>query len=246
MPPVISRDSTGDPARRSFEDALARLFAEKAGAAVLFVPDIHDLPEDEHIWHELAQMTDPVLVLAWLYPRPTEWILRRHGVGQAGLVAVDMGAHKSPELCFEACAMAVAASTQQKEMARELTCETVRRWYPVVDYSRCINCKQCMEFCLFGVYETDAQGTVRAVRPDNCKLGCPACGRVCPRGAIMFPLYEDDDAIAGAPGQFVTPDEQATRLFEKRTSRPHRQFRDTDDDLDALIDDLDRLTQKEP
>jgi len=26
-----------------------------------------------------------------------------------------------------------------------------RRWYPVLDYSRCTNCMECIDFCLFGV-----------------------------------------------------------------------------------------------
>src|SRR5262249_33966256 len=33
---------------------------------------------------------------------------------------------------------------------------------------------------------------------DNCKRGCPACSRVCPEHAIMFPEYKTP-AIAGAP-----------------------------------------------
>src|SRR5947209_6967639 len=27
-----------------------------------------------------------------------------------------------------------------------------RRWYPVIDYSRCTNCMECLDFSLFGVY----------------------------------------------------------------------------------------------
>ncbi|MEX2027158.1 MAG: ferredoxin family protein, partial [Pirellulaceae bacterium] len=27
-----------------------------------------------------------------------------------------------------------------------------RRWYPVIDYGRCTNCMECIDFCLFGVY----------------------------------------------------------------------------------------------
>jgi hypothetical protein len=32
---------------------------------------------------------------------------------------------------------------------------------------------------------------------DNCKKGCPACSRVCPENAIIFPEYKSP-AIAGA------------------------------------------------
>jgi Pyruvate/2-oxoacid:ferredoxin oxidoreductase delta subunit len=73
-----------------------------------------------------------------------------------------------------------------------------RRWYPVIDYSRCTNCMECLDFCLFGVYGVDALDRLVVENQDNCKKGCPACSRVCPEHAIMFPDYKTP-AIAGAP-----------------------------------------------
>jgi hypothetical protein len=73
-----------------------------------------------------------------------------------------------------------------------------RRWYPVIDYSRCTNCMECLDFCLFGVYGVDVQDRILVESQDNCKRGCPACSRVCPEHAIMFPDYKTP-AIAGAP-----------------------------------------------
>ncbi len=73
-----------------------------------------------------------------------------------------------------------------------------RRWYPVIDYSRCTNCMECIDFCLFGVYGVDQQDRILVENQDNCKRGCPACSRVCPEHAIMFPDYKTP-AIAGAP-----------------------------------------------
>ncbi|HKB38679.1 MAG TPA: ferredoxin family protein [Gemmataceae bacterium] len=72
-----------------------------------------------------------------------------------------------------------------------------RRWYPVIDYSRCTNCMECLDFCLFGVYGVDALDRLMVENQDNCKRGCPACSRVCPEHAIMFPDYKTP-AIAGA------------------------------------------------
>ncbi|MBU0638695.1 MAG: hypothetical protein KKB50_07515 [Planctomycetes bacterium] len=63
-------------------------------------------------------------------------------------------------------------------------------WFPVIDYERCANCKQCLSFCLFGVYALDADGRVRVAQPQQCKTGCPACARVCPSLAIIFPKYD--------------------------------------------------------
>ncbi|MBN2163600.1 MAG: hypothetical protein JXR25_14770 [Pontiellaceae bacterium] len=60
-------------------------------------------------------------------------------------------------------------------------------WYPVIDYDRCSSCGQCLEFCLFGVYEKAPDGRIRVVNPDQCKNNCPACARICPEAAIIFP-----------------------------------------------------------
>ncbi|HMJ91442.1 MAG TPA: hypothetical protein VK530_16590 [Candidatus Acidoferrum sp.] len=63
-------------------------------------------------------------------------------------------------------------------------------WFPVIDYDRCTNCMQCLSFCLFGVYGVDTAGKIQAQNEDNCKTNCPACSRVCPEAAIMFPKYK--------------------------------------------------------
>ena len=72
-----------------------------------------------------------------------------------------------------------------------------RRWYPVIDYNRCTNCLECLDFCLFGVYGVDAFERILVESQDSCKKGCPACSRVCPQQAIMFPEYKSP-VIAGA------------------------------------------------
>jgi Pyruvate/2-oxoacid:ferredoxin oxidoreductase delta subunit len=63
-------------------------------------------------------------------------------------------------------------------------------WFPVIDYDRCTNCMQCLSFCLFGVYGADSGGKIQVQSHDNCKTNCPACSRVCPEAAIMFPKYK--------------------------------------------------------
>ncbi|EMI28536.1 4Fe-4S dicluster domain-containing protein [Rhodopirellula europaea] len=74
---------------------------------------------------------------------------------------------------------------------------TSRRWYPVIDFSRCTNCMECIDFCLFGVYGVDGVENILVEQPDNCRKGCPACSRVCPENAIIFPQHKAP-AIAGA------------------------------------------------
>ena len=63
-------------------------------------------------------------------------------------------------------------------------------WFPVIDFDRCTNCMQCLSFCLFGVYGADGEGHIQVQNQDNCKTNCPACSRVCPEAAIMFPKYK--------------------------------------------------------
>ncbi len=62
-------------------------------------------------------------------------------------------------------------------------------WFPVIDFDRCTNCMQCLSFCLFDVYGVDSQETIEVRNQDNCKTDCPACSRVCPEVAILFPKY---------------------------------------------------------
>lgn len=88
-----------------------------------------------------------------------------------------------------------------------------RRWYPVIDYSRCTNCMECIDFCLFGVYGVDGHERILVENQDNCKKGCPACSRVCPEHAIIFPDYKTP-AIAGAPvGAVESLKIDLTKLF---------------------------------
>ena len=89
------------------------------------------------------------------------------------------------------------------------------RWYPVIDASKCTTCLECVNYCLFAVYAIGKDSRPFVDQPDACRDGCPACARVCPSQAIMFPLYEDR-AIAG---------------YEQRVP----------DDLDNLIDLVDQI-----
>lgn len=144
-----------------------------------------------------------------------------------------------------------------------------RRWYPVIDYSRCTNCMECIDFCLFGVYGVDAAETILVELPDNCRKGCPACSRVCPENAIIFPQHKSP-AIAGAPatdgglkidlsllfGGSGDPLETAARERDEQlllagrdavgtsVGMPKRQAdtgSEPKDELDDLIDELDDL-----
>jgi NAD-dependent dihydropyrimidine dehydrogenase PreA subunit len=87
-----------------------------------------------------------------------------------------------------------------------------RRWYPVIDYNRCTNCMECIDFCLFGVYGVDRIDTILVEQPDNCRKGCPACSRVCPENAIMFPQHKTP-AIAGSNDAAASMKIDLSQLF---------------------------------
>ncbi|TAJ11595.1 ferredoxin family protein [Marinilabiliaceae bacterium JC017] len=77
--------------------------------------------------------------------------------------------------------------------------EEWKPWYPVIDYDRCNGCRKCLNFCLFGVYAVNEEGKVVVDQPANCKDMCPACARVCPQEAIIFPKHTDN-TIDGSDG----------------------------------------------
>ena len=127
---------------------------------------------------------------------------------------------------------------------------------------------ECIDFCLFGVYGVDAADRILVEQQDNCKKGCPACSRVCPENAIIFPEHKTP-AIAGSETGSATglkidlsklfgaPSALEQAVLERDTELvadgreavgmsvgiPKRQphVSQTRDDLDDLIDGLDKL-----
>ena len=49
---------------------------------------------------------------------------------------------------------------------------------------------QCLTFCLFDVYGVSKDQKIQVQKAANCKTDCPACSRVCPEVAILFPKYK--------------------------------------------------------
>ena len=84
---------------------------------------------------------------------------------------------------------ALAATIAESAQPPAAPAQTWKPWFPVIDYSRCTNCMQCLSFCLFDVYGVSADKKIQVQNQTNCKTDCPACSRVCPEVAIMFPKY---------------------------------------------------------
>lgn len=96
-----------------------------------------------------------------------------------------------------------------------------RAWYPVLDLERCNHCGKCLDFCLFGVYDR-REGQVAVSVPDNCKDNCPACARVCPKNAIIFPKFEESPINGGLEGienSFALSEVFDENLYHKLAAR---------------------------
>src|SRR5262245_11783267 len=140
------------------------------------------LDEIRRIVQECSVQT--VDLLGWINGSPAPEQLQRY-LNPVGMSPAGNGADTSA-------AAPVAPSTAS--VADETT---RRRWYPGIEYSRCTNCMECIDFCLFGVYGVDGADRILVEQQDNCKKGCPACSRVCPENAIIFPEHKTP-AIAGS------------------------------------------------
>ncbi len=194
----------------------------EAGFQVVLAPSLYHIPEQSPLWDQLSGLG--LISAAWseLHPRPAKWLLHRHGLH---IATYRYDAYVSVQACFEAMIQSAgefkpAQSTGRPDaLSGDGSSEQKARWHPVVDKSLCDNCGQCLQFCLFGVYARDEAQKVIAGNPDACKMGCPACSRICPKGAIMFPLYVQDPAISGAPGLLMSPDKSARRMFYMRTNQ---------------------------
>lgn len=92
----------------------------------------------------------------------------------------------------------LATLTARREAASEPKPGRWKPWFPVIDHDRCTDCMQCLSFCLFGVYGVTDIGGIDVASPQSCKTDCPACSRVCPEVAILFPKYHHAP-INGAP-----------------------------------------------
>ncbi|MDG2408747.1 MAG: ferredoxin family protein [Pirellulales bacterium] len=345
---VVSQGQSHHPAKRRLEEEIvARLLTEPA-VEVNVIPHLYDLKADGSAILCLQGISRDVIVLAWMFPRATRWILNRNGIsGQEGITLLKENiegeedsvdeqedSDSKPERVIESLqipnrkiyCLNLAADTNPDTFIQEVqriaqetqvkTVETIgwlngkpkpehvqrmnhplpgnvehaaqavvdppqhdaniveetteRRWYPVIDMSRCTNCMECIDFCLFGVYGVDQKDTILVEQPDNCRKGCPACSRVCPENAIVFPTHKSP-AIAGSADVaaalkidlsklFGAPEGDAVDIAVRERdeqlsiagrdlvgdavgiSRPKLPATDTEpDDLDRLIDQLDAL-----
>ena len=187
------------------DSEIAPLLSAKFNVAVWDIPLLYDIPADSPIIQRLRLLPEPAYFLVPLSQRSVKSILGHLQIPYAAI--------------FETTDAVQIPNDGIHNGQVERIEETMKpRWYPVIDDSKCIGCLECVNFCLFGVYAIGNDSQPFVDQPDACRNGCPACSRVCPGSAIMFPLYEDR-VIAG---------------YEQPTA----------DNLDSLINLVDQIESK--
>ena len=185
------------------------------------------------------QSSTDVTVVA-CFPRAIQWLLAAAELPALSKTASVLNLRTAkPEEIIQRLDLTEASGTALKnEMEQNRTSETVLTpppvsihssewsgWYPVIDYDQCTHCLQCLNFCLFGVYSTDENKRPVVSKPQNCKPGCPACARVCPSVAILFPK----SGIQTVQGEPVTEEAKAGQLKASDLRKTHS------GDLHALL-----------
>ena len=291
---VVSQSSADDPSRRQLEADLVAELMKESRVDVSLIPHLYDLTADHAGMIFLQSLAGDIVILSWMYPRATRWVLFRHGIkGQIGETPLSKEGDRSSKIDHSAVhagtandtsdrvvycidlrehATSVTYAEEVRRIAQErilhvvdvpgesrddtsnaerpvsqtrsgqTTCDGLpwdgtmlttgcedglrriqeagapdgrdglRRWYPVIDYDRCTNCLECIDFCLFGVFGIDEHDRILVEQEDNCKQGCPACSRVCPESAIIFPAHKSP-AIAGEDGEIGSLKIDLSSLF---------------------------------
>jgi len=170
--------------RQEVQDSeVASHLAAKFNTVVLSIPLLYDLPADSPVIQRLRSLTESAYFLTPLSERSLKSLLNLLQIPFAGAFETE-DAVQIPDGGISGGQVEYLADTPTP------------RWYPVIDVAQCTACLECVNYCLFGVYTIGNASRPFVDQPDSCRDGCPACARVCPSKAIMFPLYEDR-AIAG-------------------------------------------------
>ncbi len=223
---ILSKDRAGQTEHEHLEKKILAGLEGRQDLKVTVLPHLYDLSNDGPGMQFLRSVEGDLVILTWLYPRSAYWVLAANGIqGSLGptfslaeepdapaasdertIWSLDLRSENRPEpylkeidriasLVVEPVAVAAHEANGKSQFVDE---SALPRWYPVIDFSRCGDCLECLNFCLFGVFGVDDDGRPMVEQPDACRPGCPACSRICPEGAIMFPQH-NDPAIAGDP-----------------------------------------------
>ena len=173
-------------------------FLKQSGNSFVEIADLCGCVVDrKNETQELFSRSTEILVVA-CYPRAVHLLLQNCGLEPEKLDINYLNFRELNDTQIFGSVNSFFSGETDKTQSLELNNPTDwPSWYPMIDYARCTACGQCSDFCLFGVYEK-RDNKVVVINPKGCKNNCPACGRICPQTAIVFPKYEHDGAIAGS------------------------------------------------
>jgi len=172
---------------------------EESGVEFESVPDLCELSakKDKRL-DSLSKEKDLEIVAC--FPRAVKWLFQAGGTEKWNekTIVHNMRTKTADEILK---ALLPSGTEVAKPAVREVAGENGENietakiegkwkpWFPVIDYDRCTNCMQCLSFCLFDVYAVDQDQKIKVQNQTKCKTDCPACSRVCPDVAILFPKY---------------------------------------------------------
>lgn len=164
----------------------------RAGISVRPVADLCGLAARRDPLLQSFAKQDGATVIA-CQPRAVRWLFHAAGA----ILADDAAIWNMRDLGADEIVKSLKDSVNGRPRGREdLQQESDREewipWFPVIDYDRCNGCLQCKKFCLFNVFAETDEGGLLVKNPANCKTNCPACARICPDRAIIFPKHESE------------------------------------------------------
>jgi Pyruvate/2-oxoacid:ferredoxin oxidoreductase delta subunit len=161
------------------------------GAALVEVEDLCELvAKKDPALMPFAKTAD--LRIAACYPRAVKWLFASAKAPlDESAVFLNMRAQSAGQIT-EILALEHPSRPDAPALApvRESSKDSWLPWFPVIDFDRCTHCMQCLSFCLFNVFGVSADRKLQVENPENCKPNCPACARVCPETAILFPKHK--------------------------------------------------------
>ncbi|MCD8260909.1 MAG: ferredoxin family protein [Bacteroides sp.] len=186
---------------------------------VQLCPDLFRIMERREMVKELEGTT----ILA-CYPRAIRSLFKRVGAEPGEIL--DIRSHTREEILDQlhiAYPIEIDTTGFVRQIAHLPAKLGTDAWYPVIDKERCGECGKCYDFCLFGVYTVE-KDRVKVTNPQNCKNNCPACARICPAKAIIFPRYERSPINGGTEEeeQAISLDTQAVYNDALRMRLKHR------------------------
>lgn len=237
----------------SFDTELAETLATRFNVKVLSIPFLYDVRSFGPVVRRLQEQNDIELFLVPFPVRATKSLCAFLELSDP--VCVDTRSQDIESILNAAEALLANRTdlnrnglpSQGAPGVERLDEMSVRRWYPLIDKTECIGCLECVNFCLFGVYTIGQNEQPLVDQPDACRNGCPACSRICPGAAILFPMHETPDIAGDSPAEEVRSRQNANTADSERS----RHTLKTDiaetkipdkDELDSLVDEVDNIS----